>query len=77
MKDVNCRAIAGSAYNPNGNAEYKPQYMPQFLELGADHVIASGFWDLVGENGTYGEMLEIAKEAGASSSNMEDLFFTA
>ncbi len=54
------------AYNPYGfnKEEYKHSFAKQYLDLNNQVVIGKEFWDIVGGDGTYEEVLSIYKEVG-------------
>jgi hypothetical protein len=69
------QAYAGMAYNPAGEGQSytvypDSRYALQFLELGTDLVVGRSFWEIVGDDQTYNELLRIAEEVGASVANL-------
>ena len=57
------------AYNPAGetqpyNLYPDSRYARQFLELGTDLVVGRSFWEMLGDNHTYDELLGIAEAVG-------------
>lgn len=65
------QAYAGMAYNPAGEGQSytlypDSRYALQFLELGTDLVVGRSFWEMIGDNATYGELLTIAEDVGKS-----------
>lgn len=62
---------AGMAYNPAGEGQSyalypDSRYALQFLELGTDLVVGRSFWEMIGDDRTYDELLGVAEEVGAS-----------
>jgi hypothetical protein len=58
------QAYAAMSYNPAGEGNlYTPEFN-QFLEVGTDLLVGSQFWNFIGDNQTYAELLEIAEEVG-------------
>jgi hypothetical protein len=65
-KGFPAEAYAATAYNPFGDgAPYTWNYARQFLEVGEDMLIGRDFWAKIGDEHTYGELLEIAEAVGA------------
>jgi hypothetical protein len=67
----NAQAYAGMAYNPAGEGQSyalypDSRYALQFLELGTDLAVGRSFWEMVGDDQTYDELLQIAEEVGGS-----------
>lgn len=66
-KNNNAYAFAGAAYNPYGDGKpYTANYVAQFLEIGKDILIGRPFWEMIGDNSTYDELLKISTEVGES-----------
>lgn len=66
-KGHRAEAYAACAYNPGGDdAAFRNNFVAQFLEIPADIIVGRAFWELIGESGTYDELLEIAAEVGGS-----------
>jgi len=42
------------------------RYALQFLELGTDLVVGRSFWEMIGDDQTYDELLKIAEEVGTA-----------
>jgi len=52
------------SYNPAGEGNiYTPDYN-EFLELGSDLIVGREFWNFIGDEQTYDELLEVAQEVG-------------
>jgi hypothetical protein len=67
-KGCRAEAYAACGYNPGGDSSpFRNNFVQQFLEVGADIIVGSAFWKLIGEASTYDELLEIAKEVGQST----------
>lgn len=65
----NAQAYAAMAYNPAGDRQsytlYRDsRYALQFLEMGTDLVVGRSFWEMIGDDQTYDELLLIAEEVG-------------
>ncbi len=60
------RAYFASAYNPWGvdKSTYKHSFAVNYMDLEDEVLIGKEFWDLVGGEGTYEEVLEIYQEVG-------------
>ena len=54
------------AYNPYGNSksDYKHSFALNYMDVENQILIGKEFWDLVGGEGTYEEVLEIYREVG-------------
>ena len=54
------------AYNPYGSnkSDYKHSFVVQYLDLDNQVLIGKEFWDLVGGNGAYEELLSIYQDVG-------------
>lgn len=64
-KGTNASAFAATAYNPYGEGNaYKWNYALQFLEVGQDLLIGSAFWNKIGDDSTFDELLAIAHDVG-------------
>jgi len=64
-------AYAGMAYNPAGEGRSytlypDSRYALQFLELETDLLVGRSFWEVIGDQQTYDELLAIAEEVGTS-----------
>ncbi len=71
----NAQAYAGMAYNPVGEGRSytlypDSRYALQFLELGTDLVVGRSFWEMIGDDQTYNELLRIAEEVGTAVAGM-------
>ena len=54
-----------TAYNPYGDGQpYIWNYAKQFLEIGEDMLIGRKFWEKIGDDKTYDELLEISDMVG-------------
>jgi len=67
----NAQAYAAMAYNPAGEGQSytlypDSRYALQFLELGTDLVVGGSFWEMLGDDRTYYELLAIAEEVGTA-----------
>ena len=60
------KAFYATAYNPYGTAKdtYKHSFVLNYMDLDNEVLLGKQFWDLVGGNGTYEEILEIYKDVG-------------
>jgi len=60
------KARYASAYNPYGveKETYKHSFVLNYMDLGDEVLLGKEFWDLVGGQGTYEEILEIYQEVG-------------
>jgi len=70
-QEHNAHAYGGMAYNPAGEGQSytlysDSRYALQFLELGTDLVVGRSFWEMIGDDQTYEELLRISEEVGAS-----------
>jgi hypothetical protein len=64
-KGNNAEAFASAAYNPYGDGKpYTYSYAQQFLEVGSDMLVGRPFWNMIGDEHTYDELLEISTEVG-------------
>lgn len=68
-KGTDAEAYAASAYNPYSAVGRSEPYLwgmgtRQFLEVGRDFLLGVDFWRLVGDEDTYGEILQIASAVG-------------
>ncbi|MFB3918356.1 MAG: TdeIII family type II restriction endonuclease [Terriglobales bacterium] len=68
----NADAYAAMAYNPAGEGQSYTEYADsryavQFLELGTDLIVGRPFWEMIGDNQTYDELLQIAEEVGTTA----------
>jgi hypothetical protein len=55
------------SYNPAGEGNrYSPDYN-EFLELGTDLIVGREFWNFIGDERTYDELLEVAQEVGTAT----------
>jgi type II restriction enzyme len=64
-KDQSGQAYASTAYNAEGDGmPTKDGKIKQFLEPGADILIGRQFWEKIGDNSTYEELLVISEEVG-------------
>lgn len=68
VNDPNCRVFFGLYYNPYGESRADYSWSPpkKIFDLQNDEVILIGkdYWDTLGGNGFYEELLEIAEECG-------------
>ncbi len=72
-KGNDSRAFAATAYNPYGEGNaYKWNYALQFLEVGQDLLIGSEFWNRIGDDTTYDELLAIAHDVGRELKRLVD-----
>ena len=63
----NAQAYAAMSYNPAGEGNiYTPDYN-EFLELGTDLIVGREFWNFIGDEQTYDELLEIAQDVGTAT----------
>lgn len=71
INDPNCRVFFGLYYNPYGEAREDYAWGPPqgVFNFNADPVVVIGedYWDTVGEEGVYVEVLEIAEEVGVAT----------
>lgn len=56
--------FCGIAYNPYEPEEYAWPLPLNYLKLGEDLLVGKEFWDFLGENGAYEELLEVFEETG-------------
>ncbi|MGH7969388.1 MAG: TdeIII family type II restriction endonuclease [Limisphaerales bacterium] len=68
----NAEVRAAMAYNPAGDGRPYTEYAHsghavRFLELGADLLVGREFWQTVGDDQTYDELLEIAEDVGTNA----------
>lgn len=54
------------AYNPYGKdrGSYKHSFSLKYLDMQNQVILGKEFWDLIGGEGTYGEVLSIYREVG-------------
>ena len=63
----NAQAYAAMSYNPAGDGNlYVPDFN-EFLELGKDLMVGRPFWEFIGDEHTYDELLEISQEVGTAT----------
>ncbi len=63
----NAQAFAAMSYNPAGDGNaYHPDFN-QYLEVGTELKVGRPFWEFIGDNQTYDELLQIAEEVGAAT----------
>ncbi len=60
------KAYYASAYNPYGveKETYKHSFVINYMDLKDEVLLGKEFWDLVGDEGTYEEILKIYQEVG-------------
>jgi hypothetical protein len=60
------KAFYATAYNPYGikKEEYKHSFVLNYMDLENEVLIGKEFWDMVGEAGTYEDVLSIYQEVG-------------
>ena len=60
------KAFYATAYNPYGvkKETFKHSFILNYMDLDNEVLIGKEFWDMVGENGTYEEILSIYQEVG-------------
>ena len=64
-KEQNGEAYASTAYNADGDGKpIRDGKIKQFLEPGADILIGRTFWEKIGDQSTYDELLMISEEVG-------------
>jgi hypothetical protein len=51
-------------YNPYGRGEYRHVYPPAFFDFVNEVMLGQPFWDFVGGEGTYADLLELYREVG-------------
>ena len=64
LKSKQVATFVGMAYNPYEPEDFKWPLPLNYLKLGEDLLVGNSFWDFLGENGTYNELLEIFDETG-------------
>ena len=62
----NARAFYATAYNPYGidKSAYKHSFVRNYMDLENEVLLGKEFWDLIGGEGTYEEVLGIYQEVG-------------
>jgi len=63
----NAQAYAAMSYNPAGEGNVYTLDYNEFLELGTDLMVGRQFWNFIGDEQTYDELLEIAQEVGTAT----------
>ena len=65
-KFPNAKAFYATAYNPYGvkKETFKHSFILNYMDLENEVLIGKEFWDMVGGNGTYEEILSIYQEVG-------------
>jgi hypothetical protein len=54
----------GVPYNPYGRGDYRHVYPLAFFDFANEVMLGEPFWDFVGGNGTYDELLDIYRDVG-------------
>jgi len=61
------QAYAAMSYNPAGEGNIYVPAFNEFLEQNTDLLVGSRFWNFIGDEQTYPELLEVAQEVGAAA----------
>jgi len=69
LRNKQVTTFVGMAYNPYEPDEFKWPLPLNYLRLGEDLLVGKSFWDFLGGNGTYEELLEIFEESGNELKN--------
>lgn len=64
LKNKQITTLVGMAYNPYEPDEFKWPLPLNYLRLGEDLLVGKSFWDFLGGDKTYEELLEIFEEVG-------------
>ena len=64
LKNKLVKTFIGMAYNPYESETLKWSIPLNYLKLGEDLLVGKTFWDFLGGNGTYDELLTIFEEVG-------------
>jgi Type II restriction endonuclease, TdeIII len=54
----------GVPYNPYGRGEYRHSFALPFFDFEHEVLVGEPFWEFVGGDGTYGELLSVYREVG-------------
>jgi hypothetical protein len=57
-------ALWGIPYNPYGHGVFAHPFARPFFDFNSDAMVGEGFWDFVGDTGTYEGLLEIYRGVG-------------
>jgi len=64
LRNKSVTVLVGMAYNPYEPEEFAWPLPLKYLKLGEDLLVGKQFWDFLGGNGTYEELLTLFEETG-------------
>ena len=72
-KGTDSHAYGSCAYNPSGDGnpfQPNPKFVAQYLEVHQDFLVGREFWEAIGDNDTYDDLLGICDKVGQISDQL-------